>query len=102
MVPVRNREWEAAESGEVRVLVPRYGLGRIGGWFNKRATRPHIKVKLDDVGSAVWRTCDGQSTVAEIARRLESDFGEKVSPLHERLSRFFLELERSRFIRWHE
>jgi hypothetical protein len=102
MVPWRTHEWTDAESGQVKILVPRSGRRRLGSWIATRLDRPHIAVKLDEIGSSVWRACDGTSTVRDIARTLEAEFGERIEPLHERLGKFFAELERSRFIRWRE
>jgi len=36
---------------------------------------PERVVKLNPTGAAILRLCDGTRTVAEIARRLEADFG---------------------------
>lgn len=100
MVPERIPEWADAGEGKVKVLVPRYGGSRLGRWIARRLDRPHITVNLDDIGSSVWRACDGRATVQEIARTLEAEFGERIAPVHERLGKFFAELERGRLIRW--
>ena len=100
MVPERILEWTDSGDGKVKVLVPRYGGSRLGRWIAGRIGRPHISVNLDDIGSSVWLACDGRATVQEIARSLESEFGERIAPVHERLGKFFAELERGRLIRW--
>ena len=103
MVPRRTRKWVTDDSGTVRVLVPRYGESDIGRWVARSLGRPHIAVKLDELGSAVWEACDGAATVAEIAARLERRFGERTSSrLHDRLARYFRDLEHGRLIRWNE
>lgn len=95
-------KWTDAGEGKVKVLVPRYGGSRLGRWIARRIGRPHITVNLDDIGSSVWLACDGRSTVQEIASTLETKFGERIAPVHERLGKFFAELERGRLIRWRE
>jgi hypothetical protein len=102
MVPCRGHEWADGGAGRIKVLVPRYGASRLGRWVAARVARPHIPVNLDDVGSSVWRACDGRATVREIAERIEEEFGERIAPVHERLSKFFTEMERGRLIRWRE
>lgn len=102
MVPRRNREWVTADSGTVQVLVARYGESRLGRWFARSLGRPHIAVKLDQMGSAVWEACDGAATVGDIATGIESRFGVDGSSLHERLARFFRDLEHGRLIRWND
>ncbi len=100
MIPRRDREWSVGEDGRVRILAPRFGPRRLGRRVASLIGRPHIPVRLDDVGSVVWQDCDGTSTVGQIARRLEGTFGDAVAPVNDRLARFFAELERSRFITW--
>ncbi len=100
MIPRRNREWLDGDDGRVRILVPRFGRSAAGRRLAALVGRPHIPVRLDEVGSSFWRRCDGRATVGQIARGLEERFGATVAPVHERLARFVAELERSRFIRW--
>ena len=102
MVPERIQKWADTGEGRVKVLVPRYGASRLGRWVAACLDRPHIAVNLDDIGSSVWRACDGRATVQEIARVLEAEFGERIAPAHERLGKYFTELERGRLIRWRE
>lgn len=102
MVPERLPEWVDAGGGRVRVLVPRYGASRLGRWIARRIHRPHIVVNLDEIGSSVWRACDGRASVSEIARAVEAEFGGRIAPVHERLGRYFAELERGRLIRWRD
>ncbi len=100
MIPQRNREWIEGEDGRVRILSPRYGRHTFGRRIASFLGRPYINVRLDAIGTAIWHECDGRATVGRIAGRMEERFGAAVAPVHERLARFFSELERSRFIRW--
>lgn len=100
MVPEREVEWTTGKDDLVRIQVPRYGSSRLGVWFGAWLGRPHIFVKLDDIGSEIWRSIDGGVTVGDIGDRLEAKFGERVRPVPERLAKFFGQLERSRWIRW--
>ena len=102
MIPRREREWAAGEDGRIRILVPRFGQNPLGRRLAAWIGRPHIPVRLDIIGSAIWQACDGTSTVDQIARHLETRFGEEVAPALDRLARFLSELERSRFISWVE
>ena len=102
MVPSRTREWVTDDAGTVRVLVARYGESRVGRWFARSLGRPHIAVKLDELGSAVWEACDGTTTVGTIATGLVDRFEVTGAPLQERLARFFRDLEHGRLIRWND
>jgi hypothetical protein len=59
---------------------------------------PFIKIKLDEIGSAVWNEIDGKKKVGEIADILEKKYGEKIQPIEERLSKFFTQLKLHQFI----
>ena len=100
MVPARAREWVTDEDGRVRVLEPTYGRWRIGRWLAHRIGRPNIEIRLDEIGSEVWKACDGSTPVGRIAEMLETRFGERIAPTGERLSRFFEQLDRNKMILW--
>ena len=80
--------------------MPRLGRGRLGrlleSWFQPRPYRVH----LDDVGTFVWTRIDGTRTVEEIAREMETEFGDRVKPVSQRLGLFLGRLERGRFINY--
>jgi hypothetical protein len=100
MIPRRDLEWATGEDGRIRILVPRFGGNALGRRLAAWIGRPHIPVRLDAIGSAIWQACDGASTVDRIARHLEERFGDEVAPAHDRLATFLAELERNRFISW--
>ena len=43
------------------------------------------KIELDEYSSAVFLEIDGKKTVMDIGQKLEFKFGDKVSPIYERL-----------------
>jgi len=99
MVPDRVHEWAEDAEGKIRVLVPRYGKSAVGRWFASLMGRPHIEVRLDDIGSAIWRACDGGTPVVDIAHRIEKRFGAMVDPVEDRLARYLRQLERGGLVR---
>jgi hypothetical protein len=88
---------EVDGAGVVKLLVPRF-RARWMQWLQKRLRKPHIRVALDEIGSAVWQLIDGRRTVVEIGEELERRFGEKLHPTHERLGMYFGILRRNRFV----
>ena len=74
----------------------------MGRWFARSLGRPHIAVKLDELGSAVWEACDGAACVGAIAEDLQGRFEMDGTSLHERLARYFRDLEHGRLIRWND
>lgn len=98
-VPVKATQGASEEGSTVVLLMPRYPTiaGKLVGKLFGRST--HIKVKLDDVGSAVWRLIDGTRNVRQIGEEIQSSFGEGAQPVFPRLEEFLGILARNRFIR---
>ena len=77
---------------------PKFGEGRIGRWFASKLGDPCYHIRLDDVGTFIWKACDGGTPLTDIARRLRDEFGDRVEPAEERLARFVQSMLRSRMI----
>jgi hypothetical protein len=52
-------------------------------------------LRLDDLGSFVWRQCDGSATVREIADRVRDRFGGDPETTLDRLVQFMRRLTRA-------
>ncbi len=98
--PVRLLEWEEAPDGRVEVLRPKFGTGRLGRWLSARLLRPHLRVRLDRTGSFVWRLCDGERTVEQIAGALREHEGATAPDLRSRLELFLETMTRRGMIGW--
>jgi hypothetical protein len=85
------------EGDRAVILIPRF-RARWMGWFQRRLKNPHVKVRLDDVGTAVWLGCDGQTSLAQIGRDLQARFGERVEPIWDRLALFVRQMKRGRLL----
>jgi hypothetical protein len=96
--PTRARDWEERDDGRVTLLVPPYGGGRTGRVLQSWLNAPFHQVHLDDVGSFVWRRCDGATRVVDIAAAMQEHFGAQVDPVEERLIAFLQQLARGRFV----
>lgn len=91
---------ETGEDGAVTLLAPRFKSRLMKRIFERRMKNPWMKIRLDDIGTAVWKRIDGRATVGEIGGELREEFGEDIEPCFERLSMFFSQLELSGFIRY--
>ncbi|MCX7600179.1 MAG: PqqD family protein [Armatimonadetes bacterium] len=74
--PIRNPalSWHETEQGCVVVTIPRRQdlVGKILAWlFMVPESRP---VVLDEIGSFVWKLCDGERSFAEIAAALSREY----------------------------
>ena len=96
--PRRRLEWLVLDDGRCVVLRPRLGESRIGRWLASKVGDPCYRIRLDDVGTFIWKACDGETPLTAIAGRLRAEFGERVEPAEERLARFVQSMLRSRMI----
>jgi hypothetical protein len=96
--PVRRVTWEDLDDGRVVLLVPKFTHRFWVKWLVPRLRKPHFRVRLDEYGSLVWKHCDGETSVSEIAEAMRERFGDRAEPLHDRLVVFIRRLERGDLI----
>jgi hypothetical protein len=96
--PSRNVEWESAEGDSVVLLIPRFRGPVLGKWLLPLLSRPEMRIRLDEIGSFVWRRCDGATPVSTIAEQMKERFGPRAEPLYERIEAFVRKLQRDDFI----
>ncbi len=99
MIPVKKIEWEVhPDTGLVNLKRPKFRASLLKKYLLPLFSDPYFRIKLDEIGTFVWREIDGHKNVATIAAALEKTFGARVNPVHERLGKFIIALKRSRFI----
>jgi len=98
MRPLRRYEFEERDEDLIRVVIPRFGPGRIGTWLKSLFVLGDTTLDLDEIGSFVYSACDGRKTVADIAAGLKDRFGETIEPLEGRLTLFLREMFRRNLI----
>ena len=96
--PRQARPFEELEDGTVDVLIPRYGEKVLGGLIKNILPNRPVRVHLDDVGTCVWRLCDGDCTVKQIGESLHEQFGDRVEPLYDKLETFIRQMHRAGLI----
>ena len=98
-IPVRNFEWEEEdESGRVIILRPKYLFKPVKQVIEPLLKNKFFRIKLDELGSLIWRNCDGQKTVEELARILIEKFGPEFKEPYQRLAKFIMHLGKDKFI----
>ena len=96
--PIRNGQYPWSEdNGKITLEIENKGLwNRL---FQKLLKKPKISyIHLDEMGSFIWPMLDGEKTVLEIGKAVESEFGDKANPLYERLVKYFEILKSYNFI----
>ena len=97
-VPKRLLEWREADDGRCVLLRPKFGRGPVGRWLADRVGDPHYRIRLDELGTFVWKACDGETSLDTIAIRLRRHFGSTVEPAEQRLGLFVRKMLKSRVL----
>jgi hypothetical protein len=95
LVPIAHHRWDEEPDGRVTVLVPRFTGRLTGRWLLPLFAKREVRLRLDELGSFVWRQCDGRTTVGAIAARLHAREGGERAEAGTRVITFLRELARS-------
>lgn len=89
MIPCRRPhvKWSEDENGRIRLCIERNGIVERILLFVFNAPKK-ITMDLDEIGSTVWKLCDGKNTIYDIGNALSEKFGDRVEPLYPRLIKF--------------
>ena len=96
--PRRRLDWREADDGRCVVLRPKFGESRVGRWLGARVGNPHYRIRLDELGTFVWKACDGETPIGDIIVRMREQFGTDVEPADERLVMFIRKMTKSRLL----
>ena len=97
-MPKRLLKWREADDGRCVLLRPKFGRGPVGRWLADRVGDPHYRIRLDELGTFVWKACDGETSLDTIAVRLRRHFGPTVEPAEQRLGLFVRKMLKSRVL----
>jgi len=103
LTPVRLHEHEE-ESGKVVIIVKKFKNIRFSRFALGRHS-PVIRIRLDEIGSEVWKAMDGVSDVATLLSHLNTKWHyipEKKSDLEKRLAGFLSIMYDNRYISFRE
>lgn len=95
----RALEWEDGPDGGAVLLVPRFRRGPLSKWLQPKLCRPFIRVRLDEIGSFVWRQLDGKTNFENLVDAMKGHFGQKVEPAADRLQKFLTILYKDKFVK---
>lgn len=95
----RKLFWQEDENGQVTVFRPCLGNNRFGKRIAAFFGFADYRIKLDQIGSEVWRLSNGQRHVEQIKALLEEKFPEEESEdLGERLDAFLKKMNQTKMI----
>ncbi len=92
----KDLDWSIKDN-KVEIIVENKGIFNF--ILQKMIKKPkNTTVHLDEIGSFIWCRINGKSTVYEIAKSLEKEYGKNASPLYERIEKYFEILKDYRLI----
>jgi hypothetical protein len=96
--PRRIANWDESPGGVI-IHAPR---GRLLTFVSRRLGRSDfVRVNLDELGTFVWRKCDGATSVWEIVREVETVFSENRDSTGQRVATFLNRLAREKLVSFH-
>lgn len=98
--PVRLQQWEVDETTKLVVIYkPKFENAIARKSLLPFFRNKYFTIKLDALGSEVWKHCDGEQTVRQLGIILAKKFGPEIEPIYDRLIQFMVELQRGKFVR---
>jgi hypothetical protein len=90
-------EWYINEEGLVKIKVPKF-KSNIGKSFCRLIKKENIfTANLDNIGSIVWKNCNGKKTVKQILEELKKEFPEEKN-IDQRLFLFIQQMKNLNYI----
>jgi len=96
--PRRALEWRELAGGQCVLLRPKIGRGLVGRWLASRLVGPHYRIRLDEIGAFVWKSCDDKTPLLVTADKMRTRFGSDIKPAERRLAQFIRKMLRSKII----
>jgi len=87
LIPIRVSEWKDNEEGLITLILPKF-KSKIGRAFASIFKNPMYEVKLDKIGTFLWRLCDGKNNIYDISQDMQKEFGDDIEPVYERMKKF--------------
>ncbi|MCD6512306.1 MAG: PqqD family protein [Thermoplasmata archaeon] len=96
--PVRQIEDWYEEDGLIRLKITKF-RSKVGRAFCSMLKIPNFFiVNLDEIGSFVWRRCNGKNTIGKILEELKKEYGEE--EMEARLYVFLEMLRRNGYVKY--
>ena len=87
LIPTRVSDWKDNDEGLITLILPKF-KSRIGRIIASKFKNPMYEVKLDEIGTFLWRECDGGKNIYDISQDMVKEFGEEIEPVYERIKIF--------------
>ena len=100
VIPYRAEHITTEQEGNTVVLAfPRFRKEWARRLFLPKRMSPHIRVNLEEYGTAVWSLIDGNRTVGEIIEQMASHFSDDEN-YQQRVMSYIVQLQKDGFIKY--
>ena len=87
LIPIRVSDWKDNDEGLITLILPKF-KSNLGKVFASMFKNPMYEVKLDAIGTLLWRECDGTNNIYDISQEMLKEFGDDIEPVYERIKIF--------------
>lgn len=98
LIPEPKIHFDELDDGTIVLIKPKFQHKWLVKHILPRLSKPNFRIKLDYFGSFVWKHCNGQNTVQQIANLFQAQFNDEVASVHQRVAFFINMLARHGFI----
>lgn len=100
MIPKKKENVDSKKTEEEKTILIIKRKKWIDKIFQKIFNTPKkTTLDLDQLGSFVWKQCNGKKTIGDIAQKLKKNFPEEASPIEGRLITFIKILKNNGLIK---
>lgn len=100
VIPFRSASITAEMEGDCIVIAfPRFKSAWMQRFLLPKGMSPHIHVRLEEHGSAVWEAIDGERTIGQIIEKLAAHFQQEAD-YESRVITYLYRLQKDGFIRF--
>lgn len=102
LTPIRIHKDKVSEDGMVTVFVPKFKNELAKKYIVPKLKSSNFNIKLDELGSEVWKKMDGKNKVHEIIRQLSEKYGNDFKKPEERITEYLFQLYEQKLISFNE
>jgi len=90
------------DDGMVTVFVPKFKNELAKKYIVPKLKSSNFNIKLDKLGSEVWKKMDGKNKVHEIINQLSEKYGDDFKKPEERITKYLFQLYEQKLISFNE
>ena len=102
LTPVKLHNDEVNDDGMVTVFVPKFKNELAKKYIVPKLKSSNFNIKLDKLGSEVWKKMDGKNKVHEIINQLSEKYGDDFKNPEERITKYLFQLYEQKLISFNE